>query len=401
VVILGTALIPMTAVICRKYGEYSMWVAAILTTTSLFLIQYASEARGYGYLVFFVVASHGALQQFVDTRKAWWLVAYSAACVLGLFSHLAFVVVFSGHFVLMSSEWMSRRIRWQEILRWGGLGVLPSMLLLTWMWKANISHMTVGGGDKGYMGETVIQVFAIIAGSFHWGTESIVIGIVFGLALLLASYQTLPTAMSQILNFVATVGTLLALVVWRDEDFLYPRYFLVAVPLTLILLAIWLGVISKESRSVTIISVALLIAVVSGNLWQTLNLIRYGRGNYLAALQLINDRTQGDEVLIASDHAFRNGLLIDYYVPKLENPKVWPKLAREQQEGIIQSPRPAEWFILHNGADSSVVPQKEIFDAQGRRFEFVQNFRHSGLSGFSWAVYHVAEKEASVQRARE
>ena len=65
---------------------------------------------------------------------------------------------------------------------------------------------------------------------------------------------------------------------------------------------------------------ALLAVFVAGNAVNTGNLLRFGRGQYLAALRFMERNSEGREVVITSDHDFRNGMLVNYYKRYLERP---------------------------------------------------------------------------------
>jgi hypothetical protein len=56
------------------------------------------------------------------------------------------------------------------------------------------------------------------------------------------------------------------------------------------------------------VALALLAIFVAGNAAKTINLLRFGRGQYLSALHFMEINSDGREVVITSDHDFRNGM---------------------------------------------------------------------------------------------
>jgi len=128
----------------------------------------------------------------------------------------------------------------------------------------------------------------------------------------------------------------------------------------------------------------------AANAANIMKLLRFGRGQYLAALRFVEKQSHTGSVLITSDHGFRNGQLVNYYKRYLERPDHIhyfdrSTLNEEYVRTNGQSPG-AEWLILHrfdltNQAD-------KVTDNYGNSYELVTIYRYSDLSGWHWLLYH-------------
>jgi hypothetical protein len=138
------------------------------------------------------------------------------------------------------------------------------------------------------------------------------------------------------------------------------------------------------------IGITLLAVFVAGNAVNTGNLLRFGRGQYLAALRFMEKNSDGREVVITSDHDFRNAMLVNYYKRYLERPDYiryvdGPALDEEyvRTKGASLG---AEWLILHR-FDLREKPER-VTDHFGNKYQLTTIYRYSDLSGWNWLLYH-------------
>jgi hypothetical protein len=138
------------------------------------------------------------------------------------------------------------------------------------------------------------------------------------------------------------------------------------------------------------VALALLAIFVAGNAAKTINLLRFGRGQYLSALHFMEINSDGREVVITSDHDFRNGMLVNYYKRYLERPDHTHYLdgATLHEEYVLTKGGSlgAEWLILHR---FDLTKQAErLTDVCGNSYQLVSIYRYSDLSGWNWLLYH-------------
>jgi hypothetical protein len=129
------------------------------------------------------------------------------------------------------------------------------------------------------------------------------------------------------------------------------------------------------------IGLTLLAIFVAGNAVNTGNLLRFGRGQYLAALRFMEAHSAEPEVVITSDHDFRNGMLVNYYKRYLGRPD-----SIRYANGATLNEKGAEWLILHR-FDLTERPDR-VTDVYGNAYQLVRIYRYSDLSGWNWLLYH-------------
>src|SRR5262249_2779698 len=98
------------------------------------------------------------------------------------------------------------------------------------------------------------------------------------------------------------------------------RYFMISVAVSLVLLSSGCAALLRRAGARRVIGLTLLAIFVAGNAVNHGNLLRFGRGQYLGALRFIEKNSNGREVVITSDHDFRNAMLVNYYKRYLERP---------------------------------------------------------------------------------
>lgn len=84
----GVATIPVIYLLGRRtVAQPAALVAAALTTLSPFMIYYATEARSYALMMFFVTLSTLAMLLAVDSRRTRWWVLYAACSCAAVYTH--------------------------------------------------------------------------------------------------------------------------------------------------------------------------------------------------------------------------------------------------------------------------------------------------------------------------
>jgi len=168
------------------------------------------------------------------------------------------------------------------------------------------------------------------------------------------------------------------------------RYFMISVAASLVLLSSGCAALLRRGRAGRGIGLTLLAVFVAGNAVNTSNLLRFGRGQYLAALRFIEKNSDGREVVITSDHDFRNAMLVNYYKRYLERPDSIQYVDRatldEQHVRTNRRSLRAEWLIFHR-FDLREQPE-ELIKIYGNNYKLVSIYRYSDLSGWNWLLYH-------------
>jgi hypothetical protein len=85
---------------------------------------------------------------------------------------------------------------------------------------------------------------------------------------------------------------------------------------------------------------------------------------------------------VSSDHDFRNGLMLLYYVPRV------PDAAERLQYLALPQlpPQGTDWAILHDFYGDEPYPD-EFTDRYGNRYRLDRVFPHQSLAGFNWWLF--------------
>ena len=354
------------------------YIAVVLASWSYLLIHFGTEARGYSLAIFFALLAWYALQQ-LDEKRSWiWLIIFWCAVVLGFLAHLEFIICFAGLVAWALWRFVRYRSKWRAtLLDLFALFALPIVLLLTFYFVA-IRGMEVGGGPKYRIVPLLIKTGSYTLGGPASGTMA-VLGALFAIALIYVVLVYLMFERDDRWIFYGIVITMpLALIPILLPIPLSVRYFIITIAFCLVLLSAGYAALLRRGIVAWGIGLTVLAVFVAGNAIDTCNLLRFGRGQYLAALRFIEKDSDGREVVITSDHAFRNGMLVNYYKRYLERP--------DNIQYVERAPSGSDWLILHR---FDLTEQRErITDIYGHNYQLVSLYRYSDLSGWNWLLYH-------------
>lgn len=378
----GTASVALAAGFAARRGRLEAVLAAVLSAFCFALIHFSSEARGYAPLVCFSLLALWSLELDLERPRAWTAAVFGASAVLGLLSQLVFLFVYTGALVHSAQRLLRQRATVRSAL--GALarlhlGPLACFALLYWI---DLRKLQIGAGpppDPAWL-------------------LSRVVGFTFGLPVvreLAAPYAALGALVVGLgLRRLARAGDdlwlcfliaillapLLAIATLRPEV-IAVRYFLVGIAFTLLLASFELAHALRAGGTQRALALAALALFLVGNGLHTQRFFEHGRGGYLAALLTMAERTQGERIVVGSDHDFRVGSVLRFYASRLPATKTldyrprdrWPPGGPEWLIFHYQE-RPArrhDWLVLHSGA----------------RYALVAEFDHAAISGFYWALY--------------
>ena len=365
-------------------------IAVILTSWSYLLIHFGTEARGYSLAIFFALLAWYALQQFEEKRSWLWTVVFWSAVVMGFLAHLEFVVCLAG--LVVWSLWRFTRdpSKWrQTVLDLFVLFTVPAVLLLVF-YCVSIRGMEVPGGPTYRFLPLLIETASYTVGGPGSGVVAGIVALLAVAALCVAMIHLKYDGDDRWIFYAVVLVTPLVMVAIARPEQLYVRYFMISVAMSLLLFSSASALTSRRGATVLAVGFVVFALYVTGNAVNTMNLLRFGRGQYLAALHFMEKHSNGGDVLITSDHDFRNGRLVNYYKRYLERPDHTHYLDRATLNGEYvrtngQSSG-AEWLILHrfdltNQAD-------RVSDSYGNSYQLVTIYRYSDLSGWNWLLYH-------------
>lgn len=374
-------------------GRVAQWLVALLTAPSFFLVNYASEARGYGVLMLCVLASlwsvvhyqaAGARGDGRGARRA--LLAFWSAAALGLMAHASYGATLGALAVWSAVGAVRDRQAWPAAARRLAWLYGPPAAFAVWLSAVSLLDVTSGGGPRMEAWQALAAALSLAVGGPQDGDW------VWPLAALVAAALTLEVALlwrardDKAWLWLATFAVPgLPLAAGVHEHFIYPRFF-VGVVLFVMLALAELGARGWQRGGATrLVAGGALALITLGNLGGVARLLEDGRGHPGAAVRWMADHSRRAPIVVASDHAFRHGMTLDFYAPLLH--------PGQRFQLLVEAPWPAagpEW-ILRQDAARDWQPTPALHDADGRSYRLEALYPHAGLSGFTLALYHRVE----------
>ena len=357
-------------------------ITATLVGASYLLTLYSSEARGYAPALGFGLLAFYVLLRAAGKTWSTWAILYWCLCGLGLMSHAV-----AGQVILGGMAWSIAAL-WRESSRgserlatlawWHAVPLASGALYYAWF----LQRIAIGGGPRlsllQVLGELGVYTFGFPS---NWGG---VVGLlVLAGATLVALYQLgrRDAAIAAFYSAAVIVVPAAGLSASRFSHLAYPRYFIVSATGALLLSGYLLASFWGRSWRLRILCLAIILLFTGGNAIHTIQLIRYGRGQYRQAIRYIADHTTTQGITLCSDQDFRNSMLINYYAPREFPERPVRYLARNQQS----KERP-QWLLVHR-FELMAAFDRQLFDDRGNDYILEAVFRHAPLSGWDWAVY--------------
>ena len=380
---LGTLLL-MALIASRRWGTNHALLTMLLVVFSYPLVLYFSEARGYGPAMLFTMLAYLALGgDKTDGGKGTRLALYWAASFLGILSHLSFLMFSAAAAVLTTLEATRRPGRFEHAFS-RPLVVHASVLLLGTGWYWFFTHdMTIGGGPILEKSIVVKEAARLLLGIPDLDT-GVMPATLIVTALCLASAFLLRRERSAEWSFCIILIIVLPFVlvfVIQPEHF-YVRYLIICFPFFYLFVS-HLIVVSYRSASplgrlCIVATVAVAIVVQFGRMS---DLVRFGRGNYIAVLKTVVGESDEPTVRIGSNHDFRNQMMFNYYAPLVDPDE---RLKYVTRESLV--PEPPDWFITHD-TERLPKPLNRLSIPGVGTYTLVMQSRFSGHSGWNTYLY--------------
>ena len=383
----GVASVGLMGRIGKVYGRTGSFTALVLGGFSYLLIYYSSEARGYSPAVFFALAGFYLAEKTATGQNRLLLGLFWLTVLLGLLSHSTYIFAYSGLLAGSALRLMRRRRRpgqvVAEMLKMHGVPMIFLAADLLWL-----NFLTIGGGPEYSVSNVILETVQLTFGlpGNRWPAVFACLGAATLLTWeLWASRREIP---DQWIFYLTTILVAPALMLIAGKpEVLFPRYFLVCVPFSLLLLARWLARVARWSTRGKVLCASLLVLYGFCNLLLFGDLVRYGRGGYSLAMNSIARQTEVEAITIGSDHDFRNRMIVDFYSRYLPPGK---KVVYLPGTGIRPEAAP-EWIIIHHlGKDPASPPVPRFLLPNGNAYVFKEGFPCSTPSGFWWYLYRKA-----------
>lgn len=370
----------------RRWGRPEALVGLILLGSSYPLLLYFSEARGYAPAILFGLAATAILEGHLRRSRRWSILLFWSASVLGLLAHASFMMLTLAFLAWSLAAERKRRSRPGPTIRRLGVLHAPPLIFFAGWYLYFFLDMVIGTGPKHGLLEVAGQAAAMVLGfpdrpGFRGAAILLVIALTCLGSLGLRrrgdpSWALYPT--------VLILSPALLMITVRPE---YPcfRYFVIGAPHFLLLMA-YLAVryyrLLPRTRRWWV--PAALILVLAGQTPRIGRLLRYGRGDYSAALEYIAGTTPDRLQRIGSDQDFRNGMLFDFYAPRVPG---GDRLRYVPQSRWAEEP--PDWIVTHS-QDPAFHPPDLLEAGDIGIYSLVRHYPFAGISGWSWSLFRPA-----------
>ena len=383
----GLGTIALLGVAARRYGRLAAAAAILFASFSYPLVLYSAEARGYAPAMFFALSALLCFRSLHRAVRPLPLIACWGSLLLGLLAQSSFLFVYGGllgwsaiHH-LAAHEPLGTRLRRAVVLL-----AVPSLVLATF-YLTYLRRVEIFSGVE----YSVPQILASLGGTLMGFPErglGAAAGVLAAAAVLVAGVVHLARARDDewILQTLSLLLLPIAISVAARSPYIAYRFFIVLYPFFYLLAARLIATI--PALGLRRLFVPLILGLfICGQLQYLAPLLQVGRGAPGEALQWMARQTRSPEVDVASDHDFRNKILLLFYARMLPAGRT---LHYWDHKDIVQGAGP-EWLILHE-VDPDAQPPLPVVDARGGRYRLARCFPHDAHSGISWFIYRRANR---------
>ncbi len=381
----GTAAVAMAAAMGWRRSRRDGLIAAGLIASSYPMIHFSSEARGYALLLLAALASFHLMEAYLRAPSRRRLAAFILVSLLGLASHLTFLMV-EAALAAWAAMMLYRRFGSiistlaRLILLFGvQFLVLEAFAAVAW------NNMVIGGSPAASAAASATVMVQLgfgvdaLAGGSNWLALAVVS---VATTMIWRLYREGDT--SWIFYLLMILGFPLALIAIDIPVMVLPRYFLVNALFVLVISARGLGLLIDRGPWGRVAAGLALILFLFANSQLLDKFFTAGRGHFAEALRSIAAATDGP-VRVAGYHEFSIGTLLKYYARAegLENAVGFVPAGEDALN-------PAEWFIdghFTGGKQAKPVIFRRKGGSGATAYKLVAVYPHWGMSGDTWAVY--------------
>ncbi len=382
-IVSGTASVAVAAAIGWRRSPLEGLISAAMVAVSYPLVHYAGEARGYAPMTLAVLAAFYLLERCLEAPTRGRMAAFIAVSLLGMASHLTFLVA-EGALGVWAMAVLFRR-QGPVVRTLARLTVLFGVqaIAVTAYGAVAWTNFVIGGGAFMPASETVDIIAGLTFGSDPAARGSITLALAFGLGWtvwLIRRQGDMCWVFFALLVLAFPIG----FVIVDPAPGTVPRYFIAAAAAALVLAARGLAALMTANRWTRALAGGLLAVFFIANGLLLDKFYSFGRGDTAAAVKFIAANAGPGPARVAGYHQFHVSTALAY-------------AAREQGLGeavrfvaLDEDKRsPAEWYIDRG---TGVRPPPPVIsrpsgDGGLAPFKLMAVFPSWGLSGDSWAVY--------------
>jgi len=368
-----------------KRNPVTALIMATLFAFSYPMINYSGEARGYGPMILAILGASYVLQSYLHSPTARKAVAFSLISLLGLLSHLTFVIVQAGlGFWALAAIYRGRRNLISTTAKLVPLFGLQLVAISAY--GAVALNNMVRGGDC--CPEPALDSIRIMA-DWAFGVDahaitSLIPLFVLTFLLIIAIVKVAKDGddIWIALTIIVIIFPLITLIIETKPDVIH-RYYLPSVVYAVLITGAGLAWLWQEGSWKRGVSAAVLGLFCLGNVNLLVKFSDGMRGQYSRAIQTIVTTSVGHQ-RISGYPKFSVGTLVRHHVQVLGFTKRLEFVDPKDEKATA-----VDWYI--NGYLDGQTPKPEIVRTldgiEAVPYALLETYPQWGLSGDTWALY--------------
>jgi hypothetical protein len=374
-------------------------VTLLLYALSLPCIVYDSEARGYALGTTCALLTYSLNNSFMTGPSLRRAVLLWPTAILGMCAHFSFLpyyaalVAWSVGAAAVTQQHNLRRTR-ALLLTAHGVPLCGAMAL----YLTTVRYLPTGSGTLAGYADVVLSTLSLAAGGLQLSAsdpESSLLAVLVAvgfLALMLRELYDLRREGTRAWSLYAVLifGVPAVILLVLQPRVVFPRYFLPSIVCSYYLCGKIVQRRLAGSRGGAICAVAVTFACLVAHALSVTTFLRHGRGEYSAALTEMARVSGSQPLTVASDHDFRNGLVVRYHAERLGLAGKINYLERDASGAERSTAATApDWYIAHESEPSAASPPPSITIGNSNHYLLYRTYGHGFglLSGWSWHLY--------------
>ena len=392
VIFLGVALRELK----RQSDQRTHLLWFILLSTSYPLVLYSTEARGYSLTILMALVGYLSLTRLIiSPQNSIALLTFSIAGMIGCLSH-AIYLLFLAPAILwigLSRATSSLNFDMRKVVR---VGLLPPILTTAALTFTFYQGMEIGGAPLlPYLEVAASTISVSFGGEPLSATSPEVTGwsLFLALVILILSSIELVIWLRSRDPLALLVGLILItpwIAVWTlQPHFILPRYFLIQVVFTYLLIARFLSRLISRGFFGTAVALCLTFGVVTANTRHILQLWTFGRSHFGEIFATISQAKAAGPVTVGGEQDFQNSLRLRYL--RLREGLIPNQLSSLEYIPQYRDSPTAPRFVIRETLDAYEALPSSFTDPLGRRYTRIRTDKAPPLSSSNVSVYELAQ----------
>ncbi|MCB0332179.1 MAG: hypothetical protein KDD55_01700, partial [Bdellovibrionales bacterium] len=366
--------------------------AVQITTVALFalsfpLIVHTTEARGYSFLLLALLSS----LIFFQSQKKGSAFGFWLSSVFGILSHYSFLTLTISYLVtdtVLSAKKAGKTLPLLLVFH------LPVLCFCALLYLLHLQYLTPGTGPLTSHFEVLANTLSVSFGGIELDSRTPLLGaltlsysVAIAFLLLFGIRDTFKKGSSLGIFFLLSIVIVPAatIMLWQPRV-LFPRYFLVSIACSYLLLGSYLPTLVRRGAPGKTFALLFGFILFSGFLFQDSRFLLYARGEYDIARDILKDPSSGI-ARIDSDHPYRFLTVFKHNC----NSSCQKRFLSEEASSVSAQ---SNWFVLQDHHTFSEFPPTLAQDE--RLYQLYRTYRHAGLSGFTWGLYRNNDDQSSA-----